>query len=84
MLYTTRKITIEWEAASPEIPEWLEKVIADGRCKSFEIKTGVSKQEFEELATKKRAELRKMGLPVLTVEVEKLAEAFVSTDYYIE
>ena len=78
----TRKIIIEWEDVGPKIPQWLEKVIADGRCKSFEVKTGVSKQEFEEMAAKKRAELRKKKIPL--EEVEKLADAFVNTDYYIE
>ena len=78
----TRKITIEWEDVGPKIPQWLEKVIADERCKSFEVKTGVSKQEFIELAAKKRAELRKKKIPL--EEVEKLADAFVNTDYYIE
>ena len=78
----TRKITIEWEDVGPKIPQWLEKVIADERCKSFEVKTGVSKQEFIELAAKKRAELHKKKIPL--EEIEKLADAFVNTDYYIE
>ena len=78
----TRKITIEWEDVGPKIPQWLEKVIADERCKSFEVKTGVSKQEFIELAVKKGAELRKKKIPL--EEIEKLADAFVNTDYYIE
>ena len=78
----TRKITIEWEDVGPEIPQWLEKVITDGRCKSFEVKTGISKQEFIELAAKKRTELCKKKIPL--EEVEKLADAFVNTDYYIE
>ena len=78
----TRKITIEWEDVGSKIPQWLEKVIADERCKSFEVKTGISKQEFIELAAKKRAELRKKKIPL--EEVEKLADAFVNTDYYIE
>ena len=78
----TRKIIIEWEDVGPKIPQWLEKVIADERCKSFEVKTGVSKQEFIELAAKKRAELRKKKIPL--EEIEKLANAFVNTDYYIE
>ena len=78
----TRKITIEWEDVGPTIPQWLEKVIADERCKSFEVKTGISKQEFIELAAKKRAELRKKKIPL--EEVEKLADAFINTDYYIE
>ena len=78
----TRKITIEWEDVGPKIPQWLEKVIADERCKSFEVKTGVSKQEFIELAAKKRTELCKKKIPL--EEVEKLADAFVNTDYYIE
>ena len=78
----TRKITIEWEDVGPKIPQWLEKVIADERCKSFEVKTGISKQEFIELATEKRTELCKKKIPL--EEVEKLADAFVNTDYYIE
>ena len=78
----TRKITIEWEDVGPKIPQWLENIITDERCKSFEVKTGVSKQEFIELAAKKRAELRKKKIPL--EEIEKLADAFVNTDYYIE
>ena len=78
----TRKITIEWEDVGPKIPRWLEKVIADERCKSFEVKMGISKQEFIELAAKKRTELCKKKIPL--EEVEKLADAFVNTDYYIE
>ena len=78
----TRKITIEWEDVGPKIPQWLEKVIADGRCKSFEVKTGVSKQEFVELAIEKRMELCKKGTPLK--EAIKLANAFVNIDYYIE
>ena len=78
----TRKITIEWEDVGPKIPQWLEKIIADERCKSFEVKTGVSKQEFIELAAKKGAELRKKKIPL--EEIEKLANAFVNTDHYIE
>ena len=80
----TRKITIEWEDVGPEIPQWLKKVIADGRCKSFEVKTGVSKEEFQELAAKKLEELGKMGLPVLRDDVVKLAEAFIEIEYYIK
>ena len=78
----TRKITIEWEDVGPEIPQWLEKVIADGRCKSFAVKTGISKQEFIELAIKKRTELCKKGTPLK--EAVKLANEFVNIDYYIE
>ena len=78
----TRKITIEWEDVGPKIPQWLEKIIADERCKSFEVKTGVSKQECIKLAAKKGAELRKKKIPL--EEIEKLANAFVNTDHYIE
>lgn len=80
----TKKIIIEWEGADSEIPQWLENVITDGRCKSFEVKTGVSKEEFKELAAKKLEELGKMGLPVLRDDVVKLAEAFIEIEYYIE
>ena len=77
-----RKITLEWESTEP--PKWLEKIGADNRCKSFEVKTGVSKEEFQEQAAKKLEELSKMGLPVLRDDVVKLAEAFIEIKYYIK
>ena len=80
----TRKIVIEWEDGGSYIPKWLEKVLADNRCKSFEVKTGVSKEKFKELAAKKLEELGKMGLPVLRDDVVKLAEAFIEIEYYIK
>ncbi len=80
----TRKIVIEWEDGGSYVPKWLEKVVTDQRCKSFEVKTRVSKEEFKELAAKKLEELGKMGLPILRDDVVKLAEAFIEIEYYIK
>lgn len=79
-----RKITLEWESA--EVPEWLENLVTDNRCLSFNMKEGVTEREWHELIQNKAKRLmcEQSWLKDCPAKALEFAETFIEYIYYIE